>query len=137
MENSTVASALEGKVVVVGSTAFRLHFGLSPFLAPARPRGLCAVAVPRPTADDMGRREGRMEEAMETIKSESIRPGTTCGETAMSCEKYREALIDAAAAGEQVNADLPNTSRNAHSVALHCNASKCCLRRSTTLWAGE
>jgi hypothetical protein len=57
-----------------------------------------------------------MEEAMETIKSESIRP---------------------AAAGEQVKADLPNTSRNAHSVALHCNASKCCLRRSTTLWAGE
>jgi hypothetical protein len=29
----------------------------------------------------------------------SPRPGTTCGETAMSCEKYREALIDAAAAG--------------------------------------
>jgi hypothetical protein len=28
--------------------------------------------------DDMGRREGRMEEAMDTIKSESIRPGTTC-----------------------------------------------------------
>ena len=48
-----------------------------------------------------------MEEAMETIKSESIRRGTTCGETAMSCEKYREALIDAAAAGEQVKADLP------------------------------
>jgi len=48
-----------------------------------------------------------MEEAMETIKSESIRPGTTCGETAMSCEKYREALIDATAAGEQVKADLP------------------------------
>ena len=65
-----------------------------------------------------------MEEAMETIKSESIRPGTTCGETAMSCEKYREGLIDAAAAGEQVKADLPNTSRNAHSLALHCNASK-------------
>jgi hypothetical protein len=55
----------------------------------------------------------------------------------MSCEKYREALIDAAAAGEQVKADLPNTSRNAHNVALHCNANKCCLRRSTTLSAGE
>jgi len=53
-----------------------------------------------------------MEEVMEPIKSESIRP---------------------AAAGEQVKADLLNTSRNAHSVALHCNASKCCLRRSTTL----
>ena len=62
-----------------------------------------------------------MEEAMETIKSES-KPGDDLWRNCVSCEKYREALIDAAAAGEQVKANLPNTSRNAHTVALHCNA---------------
>jgi len=94
--------------------------------------------------DDLQRDNSRL--ALATFNVRQVSPvhvemdgeaGDDLWRTAMSCEKYREALIDAAAAGEQVKADLPNTSRNAHSVALHCNASKCCLRRSTTLWAGE